>query len=370
MTRLVRQRLASGCLFGIIVGACSSNGGGGGGLALLDRGSCDVLIECAATLAPGARDEYEQVYGPGGSCWLNGPGAWAACRDACRSALDALNLVAMAGGETCGACTTDADCSSFGLGATCVAGLCTGGSGGSADDESGSVDATSIEGETGDTLEDSGTDNGECDPVAPACQELIDCLAVALPDVDTSSIGPGSDCWCGTVTEANACINDCIEQMATAVETYPDIEACVGPIDPCPDGTEGCECLNGGYCAGTLLCDDDWTCYAPDFGDCEWDDPFCPANGCENGYVFMDQNGDGAADFSMCRFYCNEEYGLGECSHSDLGGNIDLTGDPECLYGGNWGFDNGGLVCVNACDFDSCPDGALCLGNYCWYDLP
>lgn len=117
-----------------IFGGCL--GDGGGPTPLIDYGSCPALIECAANLAPAARDEYEQAYGPFGTCWSN-VSSWSACRDFCRTTLEALNLVAMATGDSCGTCSTDAECASFGLGAHCDNGLCAGGSGSNADGETG-----------------------------------------------------------------------------------------------------------------------------------------------------------------------------------------------------------------------------------------
>lgn len=115
--------------------ACVSDGGSTS--SLIDRGSCDVLIECAASLAPEVRDEYEQTYGAGGVCWQSGPNAWAGCRDFCSTTLDSLNLAAMATGDSCGTCTVDANCGEFGAGATCENGFCAGGSGSNADEDSG-----------------------------------------------------------------------------------------------------------------------------------------------------------------------------------------------------------------------------------------
>jgi hypothetical protein len=71
----------------------------------------------------------------------------------------------------------------------------------------------------------------------------------------------------------------------------------------------------------------------------------------------------------MCRFYCTEEFGLGECNNSVVGGYVDLTGDPECFDEAWFGFQNG-LVCVNTCDFGQCPEGAVCVNGNCWYELP
>jgi hypothetical protein len=142
------------CSFLLLVPTSCNNGGGGGGVGLIDRGACDLLIDCASTLAPETRDELIATYGQGGACWQGGPQQWAACRDACRASLDALNLVAQATGETCGTCQTDADCAEYGIGAVCDAGLCLGGGGMS-------------DGETGDSSS-SGDGDGDGDgPVVP-----------------------------------------------------------------------------------------------------------------------------------------------------------------------------------------------------------
>jgi hypothetical protein len=87
------------CLLGLgfALGACSGSQSGGG---LIDRGVCDVLIECASSLAPDARDEYVALYGEGGSCWGVDPQRWATCRESCRQALDAVNLAAELTGQS------------------------------------------------------------------------------------------------------------------------------------------------------------------------------------------------------------------------------------------------------------------------------
>ena len=123
-----RRILLASTTLALAVGACKDGGGSG----LIDRGRCDVLIECASSLAPQVRDEYEAAYGEGGTCFGSAdPNAWAACRDACAMALDAINQAAeLTGGDTCGTCSSDADCSSFGAGASCdVNGFCVPGDG-------------------------------------------------------------------------------------------------------------------------------------------------------------------------------------------------------------------------------------------------
>lgn len=152
-----------------MIASCNSGGGGGGGL--IDRGACDLLIDCASMLAPEARDEYLAVYGPAGTCWQN-PANWAACRDFCRQTLDTLNLAGMLTGETCGTCTTDADCAQYGVTAYCDAGLCLGGGGGMSD------------GETGDETGDGDGDTGDGDGDVP-----IEAVSILLVVDNSGSMG-------------------------------------------------------------------------------------------------------------------------------------------------------------------------------------
>jgi hypothetical protein len=79
---------------------------------------------CTSSLAPDARDEYVALYGEGGSCWGVDLQRWATCRESCRQALDAVNLAAELTGQYCGTCQSDADCSEFGVGATCAEDYC------------------------------------------------------------------------------------------------------------------------------------------------------------------------------------------------------------------------------------------------------
>jgi hypothetical protein len=105
---------------GIVLGACSEQNDDAG------YGSCNVLIACAASLAPEVRDEYRQAYGQGGSCWKPGVDSWPGCRAACVQTLSTLNALAEPA-ETCGTCSTDLDCIKFGGNAYCDGGLCAGG---------------------------------------------------------------------------------------------------------------------------------------------------------------------------------------------------------------------------------------------------
>lgn len=123
--------------------ACSNDDGVG----LLDRGLCDLLIDCATQLAPESRDSYLAAYGPAGTCWTGGPSQWQTCRDVCRQTLDAINLTAQLSGESCGTCMTDADCVSYGAGASCSAGYCVG-AGGQASGESGGQEAGDGDGDS------------------------------------------------------------------------------------------------------------------------------------------------------------------------------------------------------------------------------
>ncbi len=324
-------------------------------------------------LAPDARDEYEQAYGPNGSCWLN-VNAWSACRDFCRTTLEALNLVAMATGDSCGTCATNADCAAFGLGAYCLDGLCAGGSSSNADGESGEDGSETDPDTTTDTADgtDTNDDTDGCVPVPPVCQDLLACLDVVLPDVDTSQFEPGGECWCGTTEDADECVDVCTEQLAAAAEAYPTHPACAGPIDPCPKGTEGCECDHSVYwlCEGNLLCNTSSDeCEAPVFDECDDDDPLCPAAGCSNGQAYFDKDDDGTPDFAICKFPCEEELGQGECTEISL--TVHYIGEEVvCFWGGyfNW---NNGLMCIASCDvLTPCEGGSVCVGGECWYDLP
>lgn len=52
-----RISLGFAAMLGLATGACNNDKGGG--LDLIDRGSCDVLSECAASLAPESHNDYE-----------------------------------------------------------------------------------------------------------------------------------------------------------------------------------------------------------------------------------------------------------------------------------------------------------------------
>jgi hypothetical protein len=312
-----------------------------------------VLIECAASLAPESRDEYEQAYGPNGSCWLNGPSAWAACRDFCTSTLEALNLVAMVTGDSCGTCSVDTDCSEYGFGASCVDGLCTAGSGSEGSEGSeGNPDEAPTDGP------EESADGPECYPPAEVCEELLACLAVVLPDVDVSDFEADGECWCNGPEQASECEQTCISQLEAAEENYPTIEECAGPIDPCPNATEGCECeyFEGVDCEGNLLCEDG-TCVAPEFGACDPEDELCPANGCANGVRYWDKSFDDLPDFAVCYHPCEDYY---DCL-SLPGGFI----EAEMICSITWGN------CLAQCyEHWDCPSGSVCSEGACWYDLP
>jgi hypothetical protein len=209
-------------LVGVGLGAC--NGGGGGGSQLIDRGVCDTLIECASSLAPETRDEYIAAYGEGGMCWMGGPNQWAACRNACRQGLDALNLAGQVTGETCGTCMTDADCGSLGPNATCQDGVCVGASG-----EGGSEGGSEGEGEG-----ESGTDTDApgCTPnwdPPEECLRFVECIGALAPGQQAAAdamYGAEGTCWCGTDTEASECYDFCLAQLEDAIADFPTVSAC------------------------------------------------------------------------------------------------------------------------------------------------
>lgn len=101
---------------------------------ILDRGACDVLVQCAELLSPALVTEYEETFGEGGTCWAQGPTHWQTCRETCAAAIEAINIAGLATGDTCGICESDADCADFGDGFVCEGELCVAGQGGG-DDE-------------------------------------------------------------------------------------------------------------------------------------------------------------------------------------------------------------------------------------------
>ena len=204
--------LALAGLLGFVLG-CGSDSG----TTLVDHGTCPTLIECASQLNPAVRDEYEATWGEDGSCWQGGPENWQACRDACTMALDVLNQAAMISGQdACGTCATDDDCASFGTGASCVEGVCSGGA-----NESGSG---------------SGSDEAGCaTPQSEVCAELLVCLGAAIPDqVDaaTAQFGADGPCWCGDQQVADICTQSCTDQLEATHAAFPDVPAC-GEEPPC-----------------------------------------------------------------------------------------------------------------------------------------
>lgn len=99
----------------------------------------------------------------------------------------------------------------------------------------GDVDGSGGDGE--DTQTTTGPDSGdECWEQPTVCADLIECLAVVLPDEDVSSIAPGGSCWCGTEAEAMACLQLCIDQANAAAAAYPNVEACGGDSSGDGDG--------------------------------------------------------------------------------------------------------------------------------------
>ena len=251
--------LAGALLLGGVLGACKTDDGAG----LVDRGSCDTLIACASDLAPDSRDEFVATYGEGGNCWDGGPSQWAACRDACRSSLDALNQVGMITGETCGTCSADGDCQGLlGPAAVCDGGVCVGGElgggGGSEGDESGGSGCTA-------TTE-----------VPDECLRWVGCVAALTPAEAAAAeaeYGAEGSCWCGTEAEASACYQDCLAGLSAANDSDPTESAChasscsLAELDPsepygpvvdgaCPDWNDEPQVpvvdpfgLSGSYCA-------------------------------------------------------------------------------------------------------------------------
>lgn len=207
-----RSLLAFVLLFG-----CSKGGDEGGGGGLIDRGSCDVLIECASDLAPESRDQFEAAYGQGGTCWTGGPESWALCRDACRDSLDALNLTGQVSGQTCGTCESDSDCAASGANATCDEGLCVGGD---------------PDGGTGGGTSETGGDTGGpgCTfETSPECLRLVSCIGAIAPsqqDALEAMYGENGSCWCGTEAEAMSCNETCVDELATAIEQFPTVSEC------------------------------------------------------------------------------------------------------------------------------------------------
>ena len=220
-----------GLLVGLPLGACKD----GGGSPFIDRGVCDTLIECASSLAPAARDEYIAAYGQGGTCWMGGPTQWAACRDACRQGLDALNLIGMTTGDTCGTCMSDADCSTLGPNSTCEDGLCVGG---------GMAEGGTDGGTDGETSNGTDTDEPACTPnydAPPDCLLFVECIAALAPDQEAAieeMYGAEGTCWCGTDEEAQDCYATCVAELENARSTFPTESAChesscsLGELDP------------------------------------------------------------------------------------------------------------------------------------------
>src|SRR5690606_13893766 len=200
----------------LLLGACKT--GGDGGSTLVDRGVCDTLIECASELAPQSRDQFIAIYGEGGTCWQGAPSQWALCRDACRDSLDALNLVGQATGQTCGSCSSDADCS----GAVCENGLCVGGE---VSDET-SADESSAD-QADETEED--TDTSGCYPPHEICLRFIDCIGQVSPDQHASvqeMYGEGGECWCNDDAQAEQCYSTCVNELEKAIDAFPTAQMC------------------------------------------------------------------------------------------------------------------------------------------------
>lgn len=123
------------------------------------------------------------------------------------------------------ACTPESDV----INLTGISGLDTSDS---ATQDTGSNDTETDEGSTGDP-------DPNCGPQPQQCADLIECLAVVLPDVDVSNIEPGGSCWCGTTQDALECRDLCVDQLEIVEGQYPNVEACGGgstTTDPTGDG--------------------------------------------------------------------------------------------------------------------------------------
>ncbi len=104
------------------------------------------------------------------------------------------------------------------------------------------------------TTEDSGPNDPEtdddstgedtepnCGAQPQQCADLIECLAVVLPEADVSNIEPGGSCWCGTTQQAIECRDFCVEQLEIVENQYPNVEECGGSsttTDPTDDGDD------------------------------------------------------------------------------------------------------------------------------------
>lgn len=113
---------------------------------------------------------------------------------------------------------------------------------GTADDTSEDTDNDASDTGTDDTGTDEGS-TGEpdphCGPQPQECADLIECLAVVLPDIDVSAFEPNGSCWCGTTQDAIDCYEHCLSQLEIVENQYPNVEECGGSsstTDPTGDG--------------------------------------------------------------------------------------------------------------------------------------
>lgn len=95
---------------------------------------------------------------------------------------------------------------------------------GSSDEDSEDTDPDDSDSET-DT---SGDTDDTCLDQPKQCADLIACLEVVLPDIDVSSIEEGGSCWCGTVQQAQDCLQHCIDQLEIVEQQFSDVEVCGG----------------------------------------------------------------------------------------------------------------------------------------------
>lgn len=86
-------------------------------------------------------------------------------------------------------------------------------------------DTTTGDGDTSDT-----TDDGEmCVDAPPECLRFVRCLnaiSEGAGDAIEGQYGADGSCWCGTTAEINSCYDECVTELAKAVESYPTVNQC------------------------------------------------------------------------------------------------------------------------------------------------
>lgn len=105
---------------------------------------------------------------------------------------------------------------------------------------------------------DVGAPEPGCFEAPPECLRFVECIAALIPsqaDVIEQVYGESGACWCGTEGEAQECFTTCIEQLDTALDSFPTEPACheqscsLDELDPeqpygpvvdgqCPEGSE------------------------------------------------------------------------------------------------------------------------------------